>query len=170
MSLDYGISGAGSLLPDLSNDPEVIFTNFLINIWDDLVSGVKKANIGFGYEPNEDTTTPFIIKAEENFTNIEGLDLIDKYSRFSFMMDCHIWMHDSQKKTTLGYSGFVDYRFLMRRYIERLIKQNCRTGVPSERIKHFYLVIARNVPEPERMDWHHAIVTFRMETFKVTLT
>lgn len=170
MSLDYGISGlgTGTLLPDIDKDPEVIFTNFLINVWDDLVSGVKKENIGFGYEPNEDSTTPFIIKVEENFTDIEGLDLVDKYSRFDFVLDCNIWHHDSQKKTTLGYTGFIDYRFLMRRYIEQLIKQNCRTGVPSERIKHLYLIFARNVPEPERQDWHRATVTLRMQTFKVT--
>jgi hypothetical protein len=170
MSLDYGISGSGSLLPDLDYDPEVIFTNFLISVWDDTVSGVKKENIGFGYEPGEDSTKAFIIKVEENFTDIEGMDLVDKYSKYDFVMDCNIWMHDSKKKTTLGYTGFVDYRFLMRRYIERLIKQNCRTGVPSERIKHFYLIFARNVAEPERQDWHRALITFRMETFKVSLT
>lgn len=164
----YGISGSGSLLPDIDKDPEVIFTNFLISVWDDTVSGVKKANIGFGYEPELGSTKPFIIKVEENFTDIEGMDLIDKYSRYDFVLDCNIWHMDSKKKNNLGYFGFVDYRFLMRRYVERLIKQNNRTGIPSERIKHLYLIFARNVAEPERQDWHRAIVTFRMQTFKVT--
>jgi hypothetical protein len=164
----YGVTGSGSLLPDIDKDPEVIFTNFLIAQWDDIISGVKKENIDFGYEPQAGSTKPFVIKIEENFTDIEGLDLIDKYSRFDFVLDCNIWHLDSKKKTTIGYDGFIDYRFLMRRYVERLIKQNNRTGVPSERIKHLNLVFARNVSEPEHQDWHRAIVTFRMETFKVT--
>jgi hypothetical protein len=167
MSLDYGVMGSGSLLPDI-DDPEVIFTRFLISVWNDIVSGVKKANIGFGYEPGEDTTTPFVIKIEENFNDIDGMDLNDRVSKFDFVMDCNIWMHDSQKKTTLGYTGFVDYRNLMRNYIERLIKQNNRTGIPSERIKHLYLIFAGNIAEPERQDWHRAKITFRMVTFKAT--
>jgi len=164
----YGVTGAGSLLPDLDYDPEVIFTNFLINNWDDTVSGVKKVNIGFGYEPGEDTTTPFIIKVEENFTDIDGIDLTDRISKFDYVMDCNIWHHDSQKKTTLGYTGFVDYRWLMRRYIMRLIKQNNRVGIPSERIKHLYPIFEGNISEPERQDWHRAKITFRMITFKAT--
>lgn len=165
----YGISGSGSLLDDIDKDPEVIFTNFLIDNWDDIIAGVKKENIGFGYEPEVGSTKPFLIKVEENFTDIEGLDLIDKYSRFDFVLDCNIWHLDSKKKNNLGYDGFIDYRFLMRRYVERLIKQNCRTGVPSERIKHLYPIFARNVAEPDRQDWHRAIVTLRMQTFKVSL-
>lgn len=159
----YRITSTAS---DLSDEPEVLFTNFLKTGWNDIASGVNQVNIDWGYEPG-DGQNPFIIKIEENFTDVTGIDITDRYDQHDFIMDCHIWMHDSKKKTTLGYSGFVNYLFRMRKYVESFIKIN-RNGMQPE-IKHLYLIGGRNVREPERTDWHHAVVTFRMCTFKVLL-
>jgi hypothetical protein len=160
----YGIASTGGPSPDLADDPEVLFTNFLTANWSDLISGVAEAEIAFGYEP--DIRLPpnkrYIIKIEEAFTRHVGIDFPDKITQYDMIMDCHIWERDAKRiKTTSGTA-----RFKIRRYIERFIKEN-PNGMHSVGIKHLYLVDAKNVPEPERVDWHHAVVTFRMLTFKV---
>lgn len=157
----YGISGT-SPLQDLSDDPEVLFTNKLKTLWDDSVAGVAKNNIDFGYEPDQNSTKGFIIKIEENFTDIAGIDLADRYNQFDIYMDAHIWERDTTTHIT-GKSGRNLYK--MKRYVERFIIQNCNSLQPE--IKHVYLLTSRNVREPERQDWHHAVVTFRMVTWKV---
>jgi hypothetical protein len=152
---------------DLLEDPEILLTNFLKNNWSDITSGVKLVNIDFGIEPG-DGTKPFIIKVEENFTDINGIDIADHMDQFDFIMDVHIWALDSKKKSTLGYTGYVDYRWKMRLHIERLAKLK-RNDMVADGIKHLYRVGAQNIREAERTDWHHAIVTVRMQTFKAMI-
>lgn len=158
---DYVLSGGG---PDITSDPEVVFTNYLIANWNDVLAGVKKENIDFGYEPGTGTK-PFIIKIEENFTDMVSIDITDRYDEYTNVMDAKIWMMDSKYKTTLGYDGFIDYRYRMRSYLERFIKMN-RNAISSTGIKELHLAGARNIPEPERQDWHYAVVTFTMVRWK----
>ena len=156
--------GTGGPLPDLTDDPEVLFTNFLIANWSDIVAGVEIAKIAIGYEPDErlPPNKRYIIKIEESFTRHDEFGFPDKFVDYNAVMDCHIWERDAKRVKTTANTG----RFKIRKYIERFIKTNC-TGMKSVGIKHLYLVDAKNIPEPEREDWHHAVVTFRMQTWKV---
>lgn len=157
----YGISGT-SPLTDLSDDPEVLFTEFLKTNWNDTIAGVEIDKIDVGYEPDMGTKKRYIIKIEEAFTKHTGIDFPDKITQYDMIMDCHIWERDVKRyKTTAG-----SVRWKIRNYIERFIKTNIN-GMHNIGIKHLYLVDAKNIPEPEREDWHHAVVTFRMLTFKV---
>ncbi|WP_411753301.1 hypothetical protein [Serratia sp. (in: enterobacteria)] len=164
--MSYGVSGSGSLLPDIPDDPEVLFTNFLMAIWDDTVSGVPKAEINFGYEPDINTTERYVIKIEEIDNEDFSPDLADRYTQDEFYMNCHIWERDASiHSTTAGMA-----RWKMRRYIKRVIKQNCRTGIVvggNRYIKHLYLIGGGNVPEPEQTDWHHTVIVFKMVTWLV---
>lgn len=159
----YGIAGPGGPLADLSDDPEVLFTEYLKANWSDIVAGINLADIDVGYEPDMGTKKRYIIKIEEAFTKMSGMDFPDKYTQYDIFMDCHIWERDVKRYKTTANSA----RYKIRRYIERFIKQNIN-GMYSLGIKHLYLVDAKNIPEPEREDWHHAVVTFRMLTFKVS--
>lgn len=160
----YGIAGPGGPLADLTDDPEVLFTEYLRTNWNDTIAGIPLAQIALGYEPDMGVPSGirYIVKIEEAFTKHIGLDFPDRITQHDMIMDCHIWERDAQRyKTTAGTA-----RFKIRRYIERFIKEHIN-GMYSLGIKHIYPVDAKNIPEPEREDWHHAVVTFRMLTFKV---
>ena len=163
----YGVSGSGSLLPDLPDDPEVIFTDFLKANWNDVTAGVALADIDFGFEPEAGNTQRYIIKVEEANEDAFCPDLPDKYTQTEFYMNCHVWERDTTVfQTTAGMA-----RWKMRAFIKRLIKQNNRNGISisgNRYIKHLYYLGGGNVPEPERTDWHHAVVSFKMVTWIVT--
>ena len=168
----YGISGTGGPLPDLDDDPEVLAQEFFISVWNDLTAGIDAADIDFGYEPGDTGSTKrYTVKFEENFTDIAHPDMPDKYSQYDIVMDCRI----TEKTGTIyktsqhaAASGRGGGRFKLRKYVERVIHQNNRTGMPAQRIKHLYLVGSRNTPEPERTDFHSAVVTFIMRLWKVS--
>lgn len=157
--VDYIVTTVGGDLPD---DPEILFQEFLKTNWDDGIAGILKANIDFGYEPDANSISPYIVKIEENFTDVTGIDITDRYDEHSMVMDCKIWERDSTRYRTTANTG----RYKLRRYIEKFIKIN-RNNMTSEKIKHLYLLGSRNIPEPQRVDWHYCIVTFRMVTYKV---
>lgn len=162
----YGVTGT-SPLADLPDDPEVIFTDFLKANWDDVISGVPLAEIDFGFEPDAGNTQRYIIKVEELNEDAFSPDLVDKYTQTEFYMNCHVWERAGDIfQTTAGMT-----RWKLRRFIKRLIKQNCRNGISisgNRYIKHLYYIGGGNTPEPERRDWHHAIVVFKMVTWIVT--
>ena len=162
--MPYGIMGTGGPLPDLDDDPEVLFTDFLTANWNNTIAGVDIATIAIGYEPDQRLPPGkrYIIKVEEAFTRHEEFGFPDKFVDFNAIMDVHIWERDAKRvKTTANTT-----RFKIRRYIEEFIKTN-KSGMRNVGIKNLYLVDAKNIPEPERQDWHHAVVTFRMQTFRV---
>lgn len=162
----YGISGT-SPLQDLPDDPEVIFETFLKTNWNDSQAGVNLADIDFGFEPDAGNTKQYIIKIEEVDNEDYAPDLVDKYTQNEYYMNCHIWERDMTVfQTTAGMK-----KWKMRAHVKRLIKQNCRDGISvggTRFIKHLYLLGGGNAPEPERTDWHHTIVTFKMVTWTVT--
>lgn len=165
MSSDYGITSTVPL-SDLDDDPEILATQFFMAIWDDTKCGIAKNDIDFGYEPEEQSRKKYTVKFEEVVTDILSPDIIEKLSSYEIMMDCKISERTGRLYKTLQHIGHGRYK--IRKYVERVIKQNNRTGMPSQKIKHLYLVGGRNTPEPERSDIHSATVTFIMQTFKVT--
>lgn len=138
--------------------------------WNDLTAGVEKAKIDFGYEPDQaGQRKKYVLKVEENFTDHDAPDLADRYDVNDIILDVKIWEKGVKvyKNTQMANSG----RYKIRKYVKRFIKQNCRTGITiggQRFIKHFYLITDRNTPEPERQDWHSAVVTFRMWTIICT--
>jgi hypothetical protein len=161
----YGVTSTFPLA-DLDEDPEILATQFFMSVWNDVTCGIAQADIDFGYEPDINNRKKYTVKFEENFTDISHPDLPDKYSIHDILMDAKISEYSGKKYKTLQHVGGGRYK--IRKYIERVVSQNNRTGMPSQKIKHLYLVGARNIPEPERMDIHSAIVTFFMRVFKVT--
>jgi hypothetical protein len=158
----YGIAGSNPLV-DFTDDPEYLIQKFLKDNWSNLTSGIDVINIDFGYEPDANSTKGFIIKVEENFTDQYGLDLADRYTQFDMIYDIHIWERDTARYMTDRPGRKL---YMLRKYIERFFIVNCN-GMSSQGVKHMYLAGARNVREPERQDWHHAIVTIRTVTWKV---
>jgi hypothetical protein len=164
----YGVTST-SPLEDLPDDPELLFQQFLQDNWNDLTAGINKVDIDFGYEPDQIQRKKYIVKVEENFTDHKAPDLGDRYDEESIILDVKIWEKKVKvyKNTQMSGSG----RYKIRKYIKRLIKQNCRDGITiggKRFIKHFYLITSRNTPEPERQDWHSAVVTFSMKTWIVS--
>lgn len=167
--MSYGVSGSGSLLPDLPDDPEVILTDFLKANWNDGISGVPLAEIDWGFEPDAGNTMQYIIKVEENNEDAFSPDLVDKYTQTEFYMNIHVWHRDGAIFQTTPNMA----RWKMRRFIKRLIKQNCRDGISisgNRYIKHLYYLGGGNTPEPERKDWHHSIIVCKMVTWIVSTT
>ena len=162
----YGVTGT-SPLSDLPDDPEVIFTDFLKANWNDTIAGVALADIDFGFQPEGGNTQRYIITVEENTEDAFNPDLVDKYTQTEFYLNVNIWERDAEVfQTTAGMA-----RWKMRAFIKRLIKQNCRNGISisgNRYIKHLYYLGGGNVPEPERQDWHHAVITLKMVTWIVT--
>ena len=162
----YGVTST-SPLTDIPDDPEVIFTDFLVAQWNDVIAGVPLAEIDFGYEPDVNSTKRYIIKLEELNEDTFSPDLPDKYTQEEFYLNCHIWERDSSiHKTTSGMT-----RWKLRRYVQRVIKQNCRDGISvggMRFIKHMYLIGAGNIPEQQMVDWHHTVILFKMVTWVVT--
>ena len=157
----YGVSST-SPLSDLDDDPEVLFQNFLIAQWNNTTAGINKTDINFGYEPDQNTTKSLVIKVEESFTDLNTIDLGDRYTQYDAVLDVKIWERNSKwYKTTPN-----TRRFALRKYITRFIKTHSRTG-DSGKLKHFYLLGSRNIGESERTDWHLTIVTFRAQTWVV---
>jgi len=161
----YGIWN-GIDLQDLSDDPEIIFQNFLQSNWSNTISGINVDTVGFGYEPDLQSTKGLLVKIEESFTDINELNLGGSYDQYDFVMNVHVWERDSKRYKTMANTR----RYKVRKYIERFIKINKRGGIPAERIKHLYLLGSQNIREPERTDWHHAVITFGMVTWKVDTT
>ena len=163
----YGVTSTNPL-EDNTEEYEVIAQNFFISVWNDLTCGIAASEIDFGYEPNQEGRKRYTVKFEENFTDMNTPDLAGKYDAIDVIMDAKITERGGKMYKTSQFAG--SGRGMIRRYIERVVKQNSRTGIttPGQRIKHLYNLGARNVPEPERQDLHSAIVTFRMQLFKVT--
>src|ERR1044071_5923105 len=171
MSSNYGITSTNPL-SDLDDDPEVLAQEFFKSIWDDTLCGIAQADIDFGYEQDNNNRKKYSVKFEENFTDIAHPDLPDKYSQYDIVMDCNISEYTGRIYKTEHHaaaSGRGGGRYKLRKYVERVINQNNRSGMPTQKIKHLYLVGSRNVPEPERVDIHSAVVTFIMRLWKVTL-
>lgn len=162
--MPFGIATTGGPAPDITDDPEVLFTNFLTANWNNIIAGINISEIAIGYEPDMGVPSGirYIVKIEESFTRHDEFGFPDKYTDYSFIMDCHIWERDAKRYKTTPNTA----RYKIRRYIEEFIKTK-RAGMKNVGIKNLYLVDAKNIPEPEREDWHHAVVTFRMQTFKV---
>ena len=165
MSSDYGVTSTFPL-SDIDDDPEILATQFFMNIWDDTKCGIAKADIDFGYEPDQNTRKKYSVKFEELITDVTHPDFPDMYSRNEIFMDCKITEKSGKLYKTLQHAGHGRYK--IRRYVERVVNQNNRGGMPSQKIKHLYLVGGRNLPEPERVDYHSAVVTFIMQVFKVS--
>ncbi|HJX79133.1 hypothetical protein [Glutamicibacter sp.] len=161
----YGVTSTVPL-SDLDEDPEVLAETFFKTVWNDVTCGIAQADIDFGYEPNNATRKQYTVKFEENFTDITHPDIIDKYSCYDILMDAKISEKSGKIYKTGQHAGRGRYK--IRKYIERVVSQNNRTGMPTQKIKHLYLVGSRNVPEPERTDIHSALVTFFMRVYKVT--
>src|SRR5580765_212095 len=158
----YGVSSSVPL-SDLDDDPEILFHNFLIANWNDMIAGIAAADINFGYEPDQNSTKPLLVKVEENFTDHTEINLGGSYDQNDIIMDVHIWERDSSWYTTKPGTN----RFKIRKYIERFIMQHRQNG-DNNKLKHFMLMGSQNVREPERTDWHHSIVTFRIQLWKVS--
>src|SRR5215510_11472679 len=123
MSSTYGITGTFPLA-DLADDPEILFQNFLINNWSNTIAEINIDEVGFGYEPDINSVKATLIKIEENFTDINELNLGGSYDQFDGVYDVNIWERDSKWYKTKP----LTRRYKLRRYIERFIKTNKRTG------------------------------------------
>lgn len=165
MSSDYGVTSTVPL-SDLVNDFEVLAQEFFMSIWDDVKCGIAQTAIDFGYEPEDASRKKYTVKFEEVITDITHPDFIEKYSRYDCVMDCKISERTGKIYKTSQHAGAG--RFKIRRYVERVVNQNNRSGMPTQKIKHLDLLSSRNTPEPERTDIHSAVVTFGMNVFKVT--
>lgn len=161
----YGVTSTVPL-SDLDNDFEVLAQEFFMSIWNDTHAGIAQADIDFGYEPNDGTRKKYSVKFEEVITDISHPDLVEKYSRYDCVMDCKISERTGKIYKTSQHAG--GGRGKIRRYVERVVNQNNRSGMPTQKIKHLDLLGSRNTPEPERSDIHSATVTFGMNVFKVT--
>lgn len=161
----YGVTST-SPLSDLDDDPEVLAQQFFQSIWNDVTCGIAQSAIAFGYEPDDGTRKQYIVKFEENFSDITHPDLPEMYSCYDILMDAKISEKSGKIYKTEQHIGRGRYK--IRKYIERVVSQNNRNGMPSQKIKHLTLVGSRNIPEPERTDIHSALVTFFMRVYKVT--